>query len=368
MAGPPVQQSIVSPFQAEPNNLGALLLAELYDAKALSGVPLSRTEAMRVPAFARCRHVLTSTVGRLPLIVMQGTSVAANSYPNPLVQPERGRPRFITMLWTAESMMCFGRAWWVVTERFATDNRPAHFEWVPEWLAVLSMTGELIGHQDGRTFKPADVVRIDGPHEGVLSFASTTLRQAIALDRAAQRTADNPVPSIELHQVAGSPALKDDEIDSLIARWARARRGENGGIGYTSSSLETKVLGQNVEQLLIEGRKTAALEIARACGMPAWVVDVGIDGSSLSYSNVASRSRELIDYGVSSYLEAISGRLSMDDILPHGVWCDFDTDELLRDDFAARMAAYKVAQESGVYTTDELRAKERGRPLEDDSL
>ena len=61
-------------------------------------------------------------------------------------------------------------------------------------------------------------------------------------------------------------------------------------------------------------------------------------------------------------------RLSMDDILPRGVWCRFDTNQLLRDDFAARMAAYKVAAESGVYTLDELRAMERGRPMEDDSL
>lgn len=368
LAGPPVQQSIVSPWQPQPNQLGAVTLTELYEAKSLAGLPLTRTEAMTVPAFARCRHVLSGTVGRLPLEVMRGAAPAPIDYPHALSQPERGRPRFTTLSWTADAMLCFGRAWWVVTERYATDNRPAAFEWVPEWSAQLSMTGELIGHQDGRTFATADVVRIDAPHEGVLTFASRTLRAAVALDRAAGRTANNPVPSIDLHQLPGTPPLTDPEIDATIARWVRSRSGENGAVGFSSSSIEVRALGQSPEQLLIEGRKTAALEVARVCGMPAWVVDVGVEGSSLTYSNVASRSRELIDYGVAPYLEAIAGRLSMDDILPRGVWCRFDTNQLLRDDFAARMAAYKVAVESGVYTIEELRAMERGRPMEDDSL
>lgn len=344
-----------------------MLLQDLYDLKSDHDLPLTRADAMSVPAYARARSVLCTTVGRLPLVEMQGRRPVER--PQLWIeQPERGRPRFITMSWIVDALMAWGRAWLVVVERYAeAPQRPARFEWVPEWNAVLSTTGDLIGHTDGRRFDAGDVVRIDGPHEGVLNYGSRELRGALRLARAALRAADNPVPSIDLHQVDDSK-LTDDEIDALIARWVRARRGENGGVAYTNKSIEAKVLGQAVEQLLIEGRKQAALDIARLVGVPAWVVDVGIEGSSLTYSNTPSRSRELVDYGVTAYTEAIAGRLSMDDILPRGRWVRFDTNELLRADFAGRMAAYKVAKEAGVYTAEELRAMELGIPLEGESL
>lgn len=369
VAGPPLGTAapVVSPWQPVDNALGALsaaTLVELFESSAYAG-PVSRSLAMSVPAFARARHTLTGTAGRLPLVLMRGRAPLVDPRrPSPLEQPEAGRPRAITLGWTVDNLLCFGRAWWVVTERYADDSRPARFEWVPEWAGVFGLGGELIGHQDGRTFAPADVIRIDGPHEGILNFGARTIRAAVELDRAALRAAGNPVPSIELHQTAGSPALSDPEIDALIARWAAARAGRNGGVAYTSASIETKAHGQAVEQLLIEGRRAAAIEVARLAGVPAWVVDVGIEGSSLTYSNVASRSRELVDYGLAPYLDAIAGRLSMDDVLPRGVWTRFDTDELLRDDFGQRMTAYEVAIRSGVYTKEELRARELGTPLE----
>ena len=360
-----VVDGIVSPGQASPNQLGAALFAELVGAADSEYLEPSRTEAMSVPAVARIRRTVCTTVGRLPAVIMRGAAPAPSTRGLASVaQPERGRPAFITYAWTADALLFYGRAWWVVTERFAEDGRPAYFEWVPEWQAVLSTKGQLIGHQDGRSFAPRDVIRIDGPDEGCLHYAGRSIRGAIRLDRAWLRTADNPTPTTELHDTSGAQ-LDDAEIDGLIDRFVANRKRSNGAVGYTSSSLELKVHGSPVEQLLIAGRNAAALDVARHLGVPAWVVDVGVEGSSLTYSNVPSRSRELIDFGVAGYLEAIAGRLSLDDVLPRGLWCRFDTDRLLAADFGERMTAYKTAVDSGVYTVDELRARELGIPLEE---
>lgn len=369
VAGPPNQGTgssvgIASPF-ATPVELGGVvipdLLVELFGADA-DRLPLSRELAMTVPAVARARNVLAPTAGRLPLRVYRGaTEVTERTC---LDQPETvaARPRFVTILWTLDQMLFHGRAWWIVVERYADTGAPRSFEWVPEWNAKVE-NGQLVATQDGRhpRIDAADVVRIDAPHEGILNYGSDAIRQALRLDRAALRIADNPVPAIELHQTTPDQMDKDEK-DALIAAWIKARR--QTGVGYTNAAIETKVHGLNPEQLIIEGRKFAALQVARMIGVPAWVVDVGVEGSSLTYSNVPSRSRELVDYALTPYLAAIESRLSMDDVLPRGQWCRFDLDDLLRGDFGDRMTAYKTAVDSGVYTPDELRAREDGQPAE----
>lgn len=352
---------VASPW-ANRDHFETILWSELLgDTSELSDAPMPRTEAMSIAAFARARNVLCSTAGRLPLEVYQGARLVTDR--TCVNQPEPGRPRFITVLWTVDQMMCHGRAWWIVTSRYADGGKPRTFEWVPEWAGIYDEDGNLTGDTKGRTFRPGDVVRIDGPHEGVLNYAGRVLRQSQRLARAALRSADNPVPSIDLHQTTPDP-LSPKEKRELVDGWAAARRGANGGVAYTNAAIEAKVLGQPVEQLLIEGRRAADLEVARAVGVPAWALDIGVEGSSITYSNVASRSRELVDYGLMPYLAALEGRLSMDDVLPAGTWCRFNLDELLRGDFGDRMTAYKTATDAGIYTPEELRARETGTPLE----
>jgi hypothetical protein len=369
VAGPPNQGTggstgVLSPW-ADSSHLGGViipdLLAELFGVDA-DRLPMSRDTAMTVPPVSRARNVLAPTAGRLPLRVYRGADVVEST--TILDQPEKvaARPRFVTILWTVDQLMFHGRAWWIVVERYADSGLPRSFEWVPEWNAKIE-DGQLVATNDGRhpSIRPADVVRIDGPHEGILNYGSDTIRQALRLDRAALRIADNPVPAIELHQTTPDE-IEKDERDALIAGWIKARR--QTGVGYTNAAIETKVHGLNPEQLIIEGRKFAALQVARMIGVPAWVVDASVEGSSLTYSNVPSRSRELVDYALTPYLAAIESRLSMDDVLPRGQWCRFDLDDLLRGDFPDRMSAYKTAVESGVYSADELRAREDGVPTE----
>lgn len=368
---PLAYDGVVSPWQADPNYLGQVLVSELFPT-APAGPP-TRGDAMGVPALARARNVVCQTVGRMPLVHMRGADVLPADQPSPVRQPEEGRPRFITLLWTADQMMFYGRSWWHVTGRYAAEGgstvgRPRTFRLVLERDAVVDDAGQLVGIRTGRDtpntpVKPGDGIRFDGPHEGILNYDRGTIRAAAALERTAGRTAANPVPTIELHQTTPD-RLDKTEVDELIRQWMAARNSENGAVGYTPASLEAKVHGAPVEQLLIEGRKAAALDIARLVGVPAWAVDAPVDGSSLTYSNTPSRTRELLDYGVSAYVEAIAGRLSLDDVLPRGHWCRFDADQLLSLDFAGRAAAYKVAVESKVWSVDELRAIEHGTPLE----
>lgn len=348
-------RQVASPW-ADREILEAATWAHLLDLPQ-DDLPVTRTQAMSVSAVARGRQLITGSISRLPLIGMRGTEIM-DSQPSILTQPEAGRPRVQTLSWIVDSMLFYGRAWLVVQGRL--EGRPSTVLWVPEWEAELDDLGQLVSAY-GRPVLPSDVIRIDGPHEGLLKFAGPRVRAALRLDHAALTAASSPVPSVELHQTGGTP-LTVTEAQKLVQDYIAARHGS--AVSYTNASIETKVHGANPEQLLISGRKEAALDLARSMGLPAWAVDAAVDGSSMTYTNVPSRSRELLDYTLAPYMEAVTARLSLDDILPRGQWCRFDTDALLRDDFKTRMESYKIALETEVYTVEELRDRERGIPLE----
>lgn len=347
----------VSPWQAD-DVLTRLTLSEVF---GFSGQPVTRSQAMQLGPVKRGRKLVTGQLGGFPLVVYRGRERHPQQ-PAFTVQLEPGRPRAITMAWIGDALMFFGRAFLEVKARDWT-GRPAAFGFVPEWQARTDGAGTLLAI-DGRKVGPRDWIRIDADDEGLLTSAQEDINQALAIKLAVGRAASNPVPSIDLHQTGGDQ-LTDPQIDRLVARWAQARRGENGGISFTNQSIEAKVLGQNVEQLLIAARNQSAIDLANQMNLPAWAVDASVEGGSLTYSNVPSRTRELIDYTLAPYMNAIAGRLSMDDILPAGTWCAFDTSAALQGTFAERLTGYKAGIEAGIYTAEECRDMERGIPLEE---
>lgn len=353
------QVGALSPFVG-PSHLGQVTLAHLLDL-ADAGAPVTRADAMAIPAVAKARHMIATQAARAFPVAMTGERRTPHQ-PAIITQPEgQARSRYLTLVWTFDAMIFFGRAWWIVQDRY-WDDRPQRVLWVPEPHITWNDQGDVSAY--GVRVAPQDVIRIDGPHEGLLNMAQTPLRAARALGISYGAQSANPVPTVELHQTGGDQ-LNRQEIQTLIADWVAARNGANGGVGYTSETIEAKVHGLPAEQLLIQGRKAVALEVAQLAGLPAWAVDAETSGSSMNYSNVQARTGELLDYSLAPYHDALAGRLSLDDVLPHGQWMRFATELLTRPDFKARMEGYQAAQAAGIYTADECKALETGtNPLE----
>lgn len=328
-----------------------------------TSVPVTRSVGMRLGALSKPRHLLVTTVSQLPVVAYRGE---AKMEQQPLIcrQPEVGRPRSTTILWAMDAMYWFGRVWYVAAARSSESegNKITRVRWVPEWAAEVDADGNLV-KAFGEQVQQRDVVRVDGPHEGILNFATDEIRDRLAINLAASNASANPVPSIDLHQTGGDP-LKDDEIDSLTARWVAARAKQGGGVGFTNQSIEARVLGQPVEQLLIAAKTQSDLDLVRASGAPAWAADVAVEGSAVTYSNSPSRARELLDGFAAGYMTAWADRFSMDDILPAGSWCKFSTVAVLAGNFKERMEGYKVAIEAGIYTPEQCALIEAGQALE----
>ena len=166
--------TVVSPL-ADHSHLETAVWAHLLGPDAQ--MPVSRADAMSVAAAAKGRHLIAGAIGRLPLIGMTGARIT-DDQPAILTQPEDGRPRSQTLTWIVDHLMWYGAAYLVITQRAAaTDGgRPRRVVWVPMWNAsVDTSTGALVAAW-GKKVAPANVIRIDGPHEGLLTFAADRIR------------------------------------------------------------------------------------------------------------------------------------------------------------------------------------------------
>lgn len=291
-------------------------------------LPLTRELAMQVPAVARARTMVAATLGRVKLVAVDEWTGDELDRQHPSAQLARqldpGQPMFVQITWTVDDLIFEGKSYAYVLGRYASGKPAQIRRLLPGTLRYVKGKPyvEGIGPVAER-----DVLRIDGPHEGVLNYGGPTVRAARDLERSAARFAKNPVPAIDLHQTGG-PALGKAEREQLVADWAKARAGANGGVAFTSQYIEAKVLGVPAEHLLTGGRNAQSIDVARVVGVTADAIDASPERASMTYNNGAVKNRALIDYGLAAYGAAIEARLSMADVTPSGVLLRFKYDEL----------------------------------------
>lgn len=309
-----------SAFHPSPTTLEAVVWADLT---GTDNVILTRAAAIAIPALARQRHLLCGTVARCPLSVLQGAE--------PLPEQPRWTTRtdgqvspYHRMLWTVDDLMFHGWSLWDALRGFGGELLAAERVNPDRW-EVDEYTGRIL--VDGEPRKPETVIAIPGPHEGILNFGGAALRRTIANLDAAANAARNPSAYLELHYT-GDADLTDDQIDAHVQRWAKARRGENGGVAWTNKVLELKEHGTHEAHLLIEGRNADAVDVSRLVSSPAAMADATNAGASLTYETTEGRNGEFVDYGVGLYMDSIAARLGMDDVVPRGQRVAFDTTEL----------------------------------------
>ena len=332
---------VLSPV-ADNSNLERITFESLFG--DLDNLPVGREQAKRLGVVSRAVQIISGQISLMPMVAMKGTKATQNAF---ITQPEKLRPRIATLRDTVEDLIFTGTAFWKIT---GYDS------------AGQVRNAKYISGEKAKDVPASELIYFEGPHTGVLrGGAGAALRDARKARKAARLAAANPVPSVELHQTQGDP-LTPEEIRGLIDSWnANQSRSKTA---FTNQSLEVKTHGQAAEQLLAKSLEDSAIELARLFNLPAWAIDGAVHGSSVTYSNSPSRARELVDFTLAPYMESIAQRLSMDDVLPRGTWCRFDTSNILRQDVKTRMEAYKTAIEIGVYTVEDCRGLETGIPLE----
>ena len=357
-----------------PSNVAASAVQSLRVSDAIRQAQLlgaTRSEAMSVPAIARARNLIAGTIAGMPLLAyvddeQTGTNVEVPRLPW-MRQPEVDTPRATTLAYTVDSLLFYGRGYWRVTDVYREDGRPRAFEWIDPTLVTFDIdieTGKITRYYVNLSPVPASgigsLVVFSSLDEGILIRGGQTIKAAFELEAATVNYARNPAPSITLKNTGMD--LPSEQVEKLLSRWRESRRSSGGSVAYLSAALDMSSVGFSPkDMMLVDAREYQVSEIARLTGIPPWYL--GADsGGSMTYSNVNSTRRDLLDFSLHPYVSAIEQRLSMDDVTPRGTHVSFSFTDFLRSSPIERAQLYNALVPLGILTPEEARQLEDTAP------
>lgn len=321
---------------------------------------VTRDEAMTVPAVARARNIIAGTLASLPLELYNSRD---EELPRPrwMKQPDPHSAYGTMMAWTIDDLLFNGNAYWQIIEVYKEDGRPSAFRYInynrvtPKYGNDMHMVeGYLVDGANVPNNGLGSLITFQALDEGVLKRGAPTIKTAIALEQAAKRSAEEPVPNGVLKNTGMD--LPEDQVMNLLARFKQARNSR--ATAYMTSNLEYQPMQfDNAQLQLVESRKAIQTMIAQMMNVPAYLLDAET-GGSLTYNNAEGQKRYLVDFSLRNIITVLENRLSMDDITITGQHVRFDLDDFLRGNPTERAAFYRDVVPLGILTVDEARAME----------
>jgi len=299
----------------------------------------ARAAAMQVATISRARDLMASVLASMPLKMygeiwndidgeMEEVPLAPRSW---LRQPDPTVTYPFLMAWTFDDLLHYGKAYWFVTAR-TQDGFPSAFTRIP---AGSVTTPDVPGNIpfgpskqiffSGGYLNPDDVVQFLCPIEGIVYNGQQTISTALAIGEARKRNASSAIPAGILKQTGGEP-LSGQELADLAAQFNTARATNQTAALNEFLSYEATTASPD-KMLLIESANYSALEAARLCSVPPYLV--GVSTGAYSYQSSEQARADLFIFGVAPYAECISSTLSMNNVLPRGTYVCFDTDDYL---------------------------------------
>ena len=289
-----------------------------------------RQDAMAVPTVSRCQALITGIIASIPLEMY--SLKTGEELPNYVWvdQPDKRQPRSVTIAWTIDSLLHYGVSYWRVTELYQDDNRPARFEWVQNDLVTVKYNWdntEVEYYMVNNVRVPMEgvgsLITFQALGQGLLVRAANTIRAALDIEKAAAIAAQTPMPTSVIKNNGAD--LPDEQVSGIMNAWKLAR--QNRSTAYLTSTLDVQQFGFSPKDMAYaEAKQFYALELARACNVPAEMVDAQVMRSQ-TYQNVLDARKEFFAYTLQPFVTAIEDRLSMDDLTPRGQVVRFSVDE-----------------------------------------
>lgn len=310
------QQGIVSPWQT--GQLSQIVWSDIFGAELQL---ISRADAMTIPAVAKARQILVSTLAKFPLVALDR---ADQPVTHAWLQATDGEVSpWHRMAWTIDDLIFYGWSLWgIERDPYGAISKADRCP-IERW--EIDPEGNI--RIDDQIADADSVILIPGPFEGLLKVGSRTLKGGAKLEASWVGKATNPIPAIELHATTDDP-LEQDEVLALVQAWADARNDVNGAIAFTPHNIEARPHGNAEPSLLIEGRNFLRIDVGAFLGIPAALMDASLSTASLTYSTQEGQRNEFADFTLPYWLEPIQQRLSLDDVVPGGERVRFDLTDL----------------------------------------
>jgi HK97 family phage portal protein len=322
----------------------------------------TRALAMSVPSVARARNIITGTIGSLPLTTFNRIT---GEYVDPhrvINQPDPRVAGFVIYCWLAEDIWLYGAGYGQVLEMYSATDGGRVRAWTrvsPDRVTVDTdfLNTTINGYKvDGKSVPMQGVgslIRFDGADEGLLHRAGKTIAAAVYLENAAVNYAKEPAPSMVLK--SNGTNLTAERISSLLTAWKTARQSRS--TAFLNADVNLEQFGFDPKSMqLAEARQYVALELARACGIPAYFLSA--EQTSMTYSNAVTERRSLVDFSLRPILKAIEERLSLSDFLPNPVMARFSLDDFLRGNALERAQVYEILNRIGAMSVEQIQREE----------
>lgn len=295
--------------------------------------------ALSIPTISRARDLIAGMVGALELkhYSKQWTGERYEEIYLPL-EPWMERPdpkvtRSFFYVNIFSDLFFYGVAYAYITSRYS-DGRPASFTWLPAAnITSIEQTGipQFFGQSsqlamNGQDLIVENVVQFISPIEGVLKTGARAINTALYLDQAADRYAKLETVPGYLQQVGGED-MDGEFLGDLASAWAAARK--QNAIGALSTQVQFKEFTQNPQEVIADQRKYQALEMARLCNVPAYLVSAPTEGASMTYQNAEQARQDLYLFGARIYLDVIEQTLSGEQVMPRNRFVEFDVEAYL---------------------------------------
>jgi hypothetical protein len=278
--------------------------------------PVTRKEAMRVPAVAKARATLVTFAAGAPLRALDATGVRSTQ-PAWMYRTNGMLSPWHRMAWTMDDVFFYGWSCWTAT--LGSDRFPLYCDRVPYGAWAVDADQRIVYSDDADPRKGQPIpgaFLIPGPSEGILDNMSGTIRAAANLERSWAGRVRQPIPVTELHETVPN-ALTPDEGRALVQRYNANRLDPDGTTVYTPSSVELRVHGEVATDTLVEARNAIRLDVANFTNLPAAALDGSLSTASLTYSTQEGKESDVAQ-AVRYWTDPIAHRLSQDDIVPAG--------------------------------------------------
>jgi len=306
----------------------------------------ARNRAMSLATVSRSRDLLASVIACMPLQMynevyndatgeMDQVNIAPRSW---LRQPDPTVTYNFLMAFTLDDLLFYGRAFWYISSR-TTDGFPASFTRIPagsvttpdqtDGPVFFGISNEV--YFAGEQIPSADLVQFLSPIQGIIYSSAQTIATALKVEESRYNMARTSLPSGILKQTGGEP-LSATELADIGAAFNQARLTSQTAVLNEFLTYEPSNATPD-KMLMIESAQYSALDLARLCGIPPYLV--GVATGSYAYTSSEQSRADLYIFGVKPYAECISSTLSQNNVLPRGTYVKFNAKNYLEENYVA---------------------------------
>jgi len=352
-------------------------LGELYRRRQQpfdAGGRIDVDQAMRLGAVWACVDLIARTISTLPVHEYErGQGAPVQLPPSPLLtKPDGDVSRTVWLYQVLSSLLTTGNT-------FGLVDPPMTVGW-PERIELLDASRITLS-RDGRSGpvrwyvdqKPVEKwpagplwhvpawVRAGSPI-GLSPIEHAALKIGIGLNAekfGAQWFRDGAVPT---GMLLSDKTVNPETAKTVKRRWLDALMGNREPVVMGDGWKYEQIQVTAEESQFLATMSATKADIASYYGIPPEEIG-GSSGSSMTYSNIESRSLNMLTYTFGPWIVRLEEALTA--LRPEGRYCKINADAFVRVDTTTRMKAYESAIRTGWRSPDEVREKEDLPPIPD---